>query len=96
MSRVRDEDLDRLEPLLAQLRAIGPLHERRRGTFTRGSAAFLHFHGFTSGPAADLKADGCWLRYDVQRPAGRRILLRDVRRVLRDETGELTGQPTGA
>ncbi len=94
MSRVRDEDLDRLDPLLTQLRSLGPLHERRRGTFTRGSAAFLHFHAFTSGLAADLKADGRWLRYDVERAAGRRILLRDVRRVLRGETGELAGQPT--
>jgi hypothetical protein len=94
MSRVRDKDLDRLDSLLTQLRTIGQLHERRRGTFTRGSAAFLHFHAFSSGLAADLKADGRWLRYSVERSGDRRILLRDVRRVLRDQTGELVGEPT--
>ena len=87
MSRVRDEDLDRLEARLTQLRTIGQLHERRRGTFTRGAAAFLHFHAFTSGLAADLNADGRWLRYDVERSTGRRKLLRDVRRALRGQTG---------
>ncbi len=62
MSRVRDEDLDRLDSLLIQLRSIGQLLERRRGTFARGSAAFLHFHAFTSGLGADLNADDRWLR----------------------------------
>jgi hypothetical protein len=94
MSRVRDEDLDRLDPLLTQLRSIRELHERRRGTFTRGSGAFLHFHAFPSGMAADLKAEDRWLRYDVERAAGRQVLLRDVRRVLRGQTGELAGEPT--
>jgi hypothetical protein len=94
MSRVRDEDLDRLDPLLTQLRSIGELHERRRGTFTRGSAAFLHFHAFASGMAADLKAGDRWLRYDVERAVGRRVFLRDVRRVLRGHTSELAGDAT--
>ena len=94
MGRVRYEDLDRLDPLLTQLRSIGELHERRRGTFTRGSAAFLHFHAFASGMAADLKAGDRSLRYDVERAADRRVLLRDVRRVLRGQTGELGGDPT--
>jgi|GEM_PF-3589717 len=94
MGRVRYEDLDRLDPLLTQLRSIGELHERRRGTFSRGSADFLHFHAFASGMAADLKAGDRWLRYDVERAADRRVLLRDVRRVLRGQTGELGGDPT--
>jgi hypothetical protein len=94
VGRVRDEDLDRLDPLLTQLRSIGELHERRRGTFTRGSVAFLHFHAFAAGMAADLKAGDRWLRYDVERAADRRVLLGDVRRVLRGQTGELAGHPT--
>jgi hypothetical protein len=94
MSRVRDEDLDRLGSLLTPLRTIRQLHERRRGTFTAGSAAVVHLHAFASGLAADLKADGRWLRYDVERSADRRIRLRDVRRVLRGQTGELAGEPT--
>jgi hypothetical protein len=94
LSRVRDEDLDRLDALLTQLRSLGELKERRRGTFTRGSAPFLHFHSFASGLAADLKVHGRWLRYDVERAAGRRILVRDVQRVLRDHTTQLAGLPT--
>ena len=94
MRRVRDADLDRLDSLLTQLRTIRELQERRRGTFTRGSVAFLHFQAFASGLAADLKADGRWLRYDVERSGDRRILLRDVRRVLRGQTREVAGEPT--
>jgi len=40
------EDLDRLEKLLAKLRELPQLRERKRGYFSRGSRAFLHFHGF--------------------------------------------------
>lgn len=94
MGHARDTDLDRLDALLCDLRSIDDLHERRRGTFTHRSAPFLHFHAFTSGMAADLKADGQWYRYDVERVAGRRVLLRDVRRVLGGQTGELDGTPT--
>jgi hypothetical protein len=94
LSRVRDTDLDRLDPLLTQLRSLADLRERGRGTFTRGSAPFLHFHSFASGLAADLKVLGQWLRYDVERAAERQILVRDVRRVLRDDTEQLAGHPT--
>ena len=38
------DDLDRVERLLAQLRAVPGLRERKRGSFSRGSRAFLHFH----------------------------------------------------
>lgn len=37
-------DLDRIEALLAELRKVAPLRERKRGYFSRGSRAFLHFH----------------------------------------------------
>jgi hypothetical protein len=94
VGRARDTDLDRVDALLRDLRSIGDLHERSRGTFTRRSAPFLHFHAFTSGMAADLKADGQWYRYDVERAAGRRVLLRDVRRVLSGQSGDLDGTPT--
>jgi hypothetical protein len=38
------EDLDHVEALLAELRKLPELRERRRGYFSRGSRAFLHFH----------------------------------------------------
>ena len=55
MARLRAEDLDRLGPLLAELRGVDALRERSPATFTRGSAAFLHFHSLADGLAADLK-----------------------------------------
>jgi hypothetical protein len=38
------EDLDHVEALLAELRKLPQLRERKRGYFSRGSRAFLHFH----------------------------------------------------
>ena len=38
-----DEDLDRGEPLLIELRQMPQLRERKRGSFSRGARAFLHF-----------------------------------------------------
>ncbi len=80
--------------MLADLRALPDLRERSPGTFTHRGGAFLHFHAFATGLAADVKADGTWRRYDVDRAAGRRTLLRDVRRVLRGDTADLAGDPT--
>jgi hypothetical protein len=94
LARLPAPALERLGPLRAELRDLSPLHERSPGTFTRGGAAFLHFHAFKTGLAADVKADSAWLRYDVERAAGRRTLLRDVRRLLRGDTENLAGDPT--
>jgi len=73
----RDEDLDRLEPLLAALRALPGLTERKRGTFYRKSRAFLHFHEDPKGLFADLRgpADADFERIDVTGEAGRATLL---------------------
>lgn len=53
MRHATQEDLDRLEELLAGLRDLPQLRERGRGRFSRGSRAFLHFHE----DAGDLYAD---------------------------------------
>jgi hypothetical protein len=47
------EDLDHVEALLAELRKLPQLRERKRGYFSRGSRAFLHFHE----DAGDLYVD---------------------------------------
>jgi hypothetical protein len=94
LARLPAPALERLGPLLDELRRLPSLRERSPGTFTYRAGAFLHFHAFATGLAADLKADGAWLRYDVERAAGRRTLLRDVRRVLQGDTGKLAGQRT--
>ena len=47
--------LDRLEPVLAAVRALpGPV-ERKRGVFYLKSKAFLHFHEDPAGLFADLR-----------------------------------------
>ena len=55
MRHARPEDLDRLEPLLELLRRLEGLKEKSRGTFYRGSRAFLHFHEHEGGFFADVR-----------------------------------------
>jgi hypothetical protein len=44
MKHVGAEALDRLEPLLVQVREVPGIKEKKRGTFYRKSKALLHFH----------------------------------------------------
>lgn len=75
--------LDRLEPLLAGLRQLPALREKSRGTFYRGSKAFLHFHEDPAGLFADVKLTGTeFTRRRVSTAAERRALLAAVRRTL--------------
>jgi hypothetical protein len=53
----REEDLDRIEPLLTQLRAIDGLTEKSRGVFYRRSKACLHFHADGADTYADVRLD---------------------------------------
>jgi hypothetical protein len=58
-----EQDLDRIADLLAELRSVDGLRERKRGTFqigqTRvGSRAFLHFHADGDDFYADVRLDG--------------------------------------
>ncbi len=69
--------LDRLEPLLAAVRALpGPV-EKTRGVFYLKSRAFLHFHEDPAGLFADLRdARGKdFDRIDVTAEPGREQLL---------------------
>ncbi|WP_374532723.1 hypothetical protein [Phenylobacterium sp.] len=69
--------LDRLEPLLAAVRALpGPV-EKTRGVFYLKSRAFLHFHEDPAGLFADLRdAQGKdFDRIDVTAEPGREQLL---------------------
>ena len=81
MRHATPETLDRLEPLLTQLRLVVGLRERTRGTFYLKSRAFLHFHEDPGGDFADLKQDGVWRRLGVSSAVDRRALLRAVRRL---------------
>jgi hypothetical protein len=55
LRHARDEDLDRIEPLLGRLRALGALRERKRGCFYFKSKGFVHFHEDPKGMFADLR-----------------------------------------
>jgi hypothetical protein len=60
-----EDDLDQLEPLLAELRELPQLRERKRGSFSRGSKAFLHFHADGGDLYVDVKLDGDFQRMRV-------------------------------
>jgi hypothetical protein len=79
----RDQDLDRLEDLLAQLRTLPGLVEKKRGVFYRKSRSFLHFHEDPKGLFADIGGpNGEFERIDVTDAAGRAQLLQAARQRL--------------
>ena len=80
MRHARDIDLDRLEDLLAELRNLPGLVEKKRGVFYRKSRGFLHFHEDPKGMFADISDPD--ERIDVTRPAGQAALIGAVRRRL--------------
>jgi hypothetical protein len=65
MRHATQEDLDQLEALLAELRELPQLRERRRGYFSRGGQAFLHFHEDAGDYYVDVKLDGKFERVKV-------------------------------
>jgi hypothetical protein len=84
MRHARDADLDRIDGLLAQLRALPGLKEKKRGVFYSGSRAFLHFHEDPKGMFADLCSgpSGSDERIDVTQAAGQAALMQAARRRL--------------
>ncbi|MGD0196085.1 MAG: hypothetical protein ABSC35_14620 [Candidatus Dormibacteria bacterium] len=82
MRHATDEDLNRLEPLLGALRRTPGLRERRRGSFSRGSRAFLHFHADGGDFYADVRLDDRFERVKVTNPKEHEELLSRVREVL--------------
>jgi hypothetical protein len=74
--------LDALESVLAQLRTLDGLKEKSRGTFYRGSKAFLHFHEDPRGLFADLKKNGDFARFPVNNRAEIAALIREARKAI--------------
>jgi len=75
--------LDALEPLLEELRRLEVLREKKRGTFYRGSQAFLHFHEDPAGMFADVKLTGPeFSRLRVSTRTEQRALVSAVRKAL--------------
>jgi hypothetical protein len=58
-------DLDRLEALLVELRRLPQLRERKRGYFSRGTQAFLHFHEDAGDLYVDARLDSKFQRLKV-------------------------------
>jgi N-acetylglutamate synthase-like GNAT family acetyltransferase len=82
MRHATTTDLDRLEPLLAQLRTMKTLRERSRGNFTRKSRAFLHFHADGDQLFADVRLADDFERCPVTTAAERDQLLDAIEHAL--------------
>ncbi len=83
MRHARDEDLDRIEPVLTELRAIAGLTEKTPGAFYRKSRAFLHFHADGDDTYADIRVEGDdFERVRATTKTEQRALVATVRRAL--------------
>lgn len=84
MKHAGPDALDRLEPLLRELRRRDGLKERSRGIFYRGSKAFLHFHEHGTEFFADLRTAADFERFAATKASEQKALLRKVDSSLRD------------
>jgi hypothetical protein len=77
----RPQDLDRLEGLLAELRTLPGLVEKKRGVFYLKSRSFLHFHEDPKGMFADIGGppNGEFERIDVTEATGQAALMAAAR-----------------
>jgi hypothetical protein len=84
MAHCPPEQLDDLDDVLAELRALPHVVERSPGVFYLRREPFLHFHLLAGGGRrADVKSLADWVPIEVPRPASasvRRALLREIRR----------------
>jgi hypothetical protein len=81
MKHAGNKALDQLAPLLAKLRAIDCLKEKKRGVFYLKSSAFLHFHEDPAGMFADLRTTARWLRLPVSTSRQQNSLLVRVKTI---------------
>lgn len=76
--------LERLAGLLAELRTLEALNEKKPGIFYRKSRAFLHFHEDPKGLFADVRDEAGidFDRFNVSDPASWPDLIAEVARRL--------------
>jgi hypothetical protein len=92
MRHASHETLERLGPLLEQLRTIDGLVEKGPGVFYRRSKAFLHFHDDPAGIFADvrLRHEDSFTRLAATTRKQQSALLVEIKRALalarKDET----------
>lgn len=82
MRHATQDDLDHLEALLAEVRKLPQLRERRRGYFSRGERAFLHFHEDAGDYYVDVKLDSKFHRMKVTSRADQAHFLARVKEAL--------------
>ena len=82
MKHAGADALDRLEPLLKQLRGFPALKEKSRGAFYRGGRAFLHFHEDGGDFYADVRLKDDFERLPATSAKQREALLKKVERAL--------------
>ena len=82
MSRAKKTTLQTLEPLLADVRAIGidGLVEKANGAFYQRRVGILHFHEDADGVYADVKIGGEWTRVQIDRGHGKRQVISALRK----------------
>jgi hypothetical protein len=74
--------LDRLEPMLVELRSMPELKEVRRGVFYRRSKAFIHFHDDAAGLYADVRLGEDFERHRVETQDERRHVIGEIHTAL--------------
>jgi hypothetical protein len=74
--------LDELEPLLARVRELDGLIEKKRGVFYLRSKAFLHFHEDPSGLHADVRLSSDFERFRVDTPARQDDLISAIKHAI--------------
>jgi hypothetical protein len=79
MKHAGEDALGAIEPVLAELRQLAGVRERKRGVFYRRSAAFVHFHEDPAGIFADVRSGGEWTRLPVNTQGERDRFLRLVK-----------------
>ena len=82
MAHADEAALQKLLPLLRQLREIKGLKEMKPGIFYLKGSAFIHFHTEAEALVADLKKAGGsgFDRYVVDAAQGQRKLVEDAKR----------------
>ena len=79
MKHATPQALAQVADLLAQLRAVPGLVEKRPGIFYRKGRAFLHFHEDPAGLFADVRPGEEWVRTDVSGREGQVEILTKIR-----------------
>jgi hypothetical protein len=82
MKHATASTLDKLEPLLVQLREIPGLKEKSRGCFYRKSKSFLHFHEDPAGFFADIYDGTEFKRMPVNSENEKKELIKAAKKII--------------